>query len=138
MGRARATDRAGDLTTFAGKRLPLGREKRALAAGQERVRQFAGPPILHASVRAAQQPAREDEIEAARRAAPDPRGVLRAAIGLRSETQAEVDRVAPLLSRARLLVEDLERRQHQHAEAIAAERSLPLGVVIESAAVCKY
>jgi hypothetical protein len=76
--------------------------------GEERVKQFAGLLLLHASELARQRREREDERE--RQAAPDPRGMLCAAITLRSEAQAGVDRLQVPLARARQLVEELERR----------------------------
>jgi hypothetical protein len=91
-----------------------------LADGEARIRQMAGPGIRHASEIAAEQRQREDQAEAARRAAPDPRGVLHAAIAMRSEAAAEVDRLTGPLTRARQLVEDLERRQQEHAAAVVA------------------
>jgi hypothetical protein len=77
--------------------------------------------IVHASERDRQRREREDELEAERRSAPDPRGVLAEALKLRSVAQAEVDRLAPLLVRAGRHVEDLERRQEAHTAAVAAD-----------------
>jgi hypothetical protein len=55
--------------------------------GEERVKQFAGLRLLHASELARQRREREDERE--RQAAPDPRGMLCAAITLRTRRRSE-------------------------------------------------
>jgi hypothetical protein len=103
-------------------------------AGEAIVRQMAGPPILHASARAAERRAREGAAEAARRTAPDPRGVLRAAIGMRAEAAAEVDRLAAPLARARQLVDNLERRQQEHAAAVVGADQAGAAALIEALA----
>src|SRR5437660_1450100 len=84
---------------------------RKLEEGEALIRRMAGPGIRHASEIAAERRQREDEAEAARRARGDPRAVLRAAIVLQAEAQAEVDHLTPLVLRARELVEDLTERQ---------------------------
>ena len=96
-----------------------------LAAAEERERALGrtadGSPVIeHASVLAARRRQREDEAEAARRAGPDPREVLRTALGLRDEAALAVIRLEAPLARARQLVEDLEGRQREAAAAAAA------------------
>jgi hypothetical protein len=90
-----------------------------MAADIARVR--AQPPVLHASQIEAQR--REREAEAARRAGPDPRMVLRQTHQLHAEAQAEVDRIAPLVERARRLVDDLEGGQQQQDAAAEVARN---------------
>jgi hypothetical protein len=86
------------------------------AADMERTRQLAGPPIVHASVRAAQRA--EAEAERKRKAGPDPNAVLREAHRLRAEAQAEVARLTPQLDTVRKVVFDLEARHSEQATAV--------------------
>ena len=86
------------------------------AADMERTRQLAGPPIVHASVRAAQRA--EAEAERKRKAGPDPNAVLRDAHRLRAEAQAEVARLTPQLDTVRKVVFDLEARHSEQATAV--------------------
>jgi hypothetical protein len=102
--------------------------------GEAIVRRMAGPPILHAAERARQCREREDQAEAARRAGPDPRAVLRQAHTLQTEAQAEVDRLAAPLARARQLVEDFERRQQEHAAAVGGADQAGAAALIEALA----
>jgi hypothetical protein len=89
---------------------------RKLADGEALVRRLAGPGIRHAVDYAAERQAREAEAEAQRKAG-NPLAVLAVSHTLQAEAQTEVDRLTPLVERARDLVEDLTRR---HAEARAA------------------
>ncbi len=93
-----------------------------LAAGLERDRQLGGNVIVHASVREAERHAREVEAERQRKAS-NPRGVLRQAHHLRAEAQAEVDRLTPLVLRARELVADLSQRLADARAAIAQQQT---------------
>jgi hypothetical protein len=100
-------------------------------AGEALVARLKGRPIQHAAERAALQRQREEEAEAVWRAGPDPRAVLRSALGLRTEAAAEVDRLAAPLARGRQLVEDLERRQQ---EAVAADDDTAAARLIDALA----
>jgi hypothetical protein len=58
-----------------------------------------------------------------------------AAITLRSEAHAGVDRLQVPLARARQLVEELERRQQEHATAVTAGESAAAAKLIEDLGV---
>jgi hypothetical protein len=107
---------------------------RKLEEGEALIRRMAGPGIRHASEIAAERRQREDEDEAARRARGDPRAVLRAAIVLQAEAQAEVDRLTPLVLRARELVEGLTERQSEARVAITDQQTVAAAKLTEALA----
>jgi hypothetical protein len=91
------------------------------------------PPVLHAGEIARQRREREEAAEAERKAH-NPEAVLRAAHILRAEALAEVERLAPLVTRARQLVEDLERRQQEHAAVVVGAEEAAAARLIEALA----
>ena len=105
-----------------------------LADGEERIRRMMGPGIKHASQIAAEQRQREDAAEAARRARPDPRGVLQQARQLQAEARAAVDRLVGPLARARDLVEDLTGRQTLAGAAITDQQTVAAAKLTEALA----
>ena len=90
-------------------------------------------PVLHASEIARQAREREEAAEAERQAR-NPAAVLRAAHILRAAAQAEVERLDPLVARARQLVEDLEGRQQEHAAAVVGAEEAAAARLIEAPA----
>jgi hypothetical protein len=86
------------------------RQRLAARAAAHRARVTAGAQWLDPSYWRAEAERREAEAEAKRKAQRPPRAVLTVSHQLRVEAAAEVDRIEPLLIRARELVADLERR----------------------------
>jgi hypothetical protein len=105
-----------------------------LADAEAQVRRMAGPGILHASERARLQREREDAAEAERKTR-NPEAMLQQAHRLQAEARAEVDRLAPLATRAAELVVEIEdRARAQEAEAKTA-RTAATEALIEALAV---
>jgi cell division protein FtsN len=95
----------------------------------------AGEPVIkHATQRAREQRELEEAAEQARRAGPDPRGVLREAQRLRAEAQQTVDHLQPALGRARELVANLDAQVAQYAAASAAGERAAADALVEALA----
>jgi hypothetical protein len=107
--------------------------KEAWERAEEVRLRWVGPGVRHASEIAAERTEREAAAEAERKAA-DPRGVLKAAHELRAEAQAEVERLEPLVARARELVAEITGRHHQHETAIEEGDAAAASRLIEAIA----
>jgi hypothetical protein len=90
-------------------------------------------PVRHASRVEAEQRQAEAEVESARKAG-DPQAVLKAAHALQAEARAEYERIAPLVTRARDLVRDLEKRVGEQSTGIMAGEAAAAARLIEALA----